>query len=113
MNHSSRDKKVGLCIVALILITVAACHGSSVQGTYSNEMGTVLDLRSGGGAVLTYLGEVSPKSGKDACTYTAEEKTVHLTCPATGGDLKLDFYIHDDGSLTGNPMFGVLRKSKS
>jgi hypothetical protein len=109
MNHLTRNKKIALSFVALILLTLASCRGSSVRGTYSNEMGTVLDLRSGGEASMTYLGMVSDKSGKEACMYTVKEKTIHLTC----GELKLDFNIHDDGSLTGNIMFGVLRKSKS
>jgi hypothetical protein len=109
MNYLTRNKKIALPLVALILLTLASCRGSSVKGTYSNEMGTVLDLRSGGEASMTYLGMVSEKSGKEACVYTVKDKTIHLTC----GDLILDFDIHDDGSLTGNPMFGVLRKSKS
>jgi hypothetical protein len=88
-------------VLALVLVT-AAC-GSKVSGTYSNENGfVVLDLRSGGKASLTMMGEVTE------CTFTVDGDKLTLECK---GD-KLVFTIHDDGSLTGPGFIGMLRKKK-
>jgi len=42
------------------------------------------------------------------CTYGAEKEKLTLDC---GGD-KLVFTKHDDGSLTGPGMIGILKRSK-
>jgi hypothetical protein len=92
------------CMIAWVLVTFVACGASKVRGTYSNASGMVtLDLRSGGEASFTMMGET------EACTYKVEGQTVHLTC----GQNKVDFAIHDDGSLTGPGFIGSLKKSKS
>lgn len=96
----SRLLMIGV-VLALVLVT-AAC-GSKVSGTYSNENGfVVLDLRSGGKASLTMMGEVTE------CTFTVDGDKLTLECK---GD-KLVFTIHDDGSLTGPGFIGMLRKKK-
>jgi hypothetical protein len=105
MNRSRGNKRVVLFLVASVCFFVAACGNSKIRGTYSNDGGTVvLDLRSGGEASITMMGET------EACTYKVEKSTLHLTC----GEHQVDFAIHEDGSLTGPGFFiGVLRKSKS
>ena len=93
-----------LMIVALLcaVLASAAC-GSKVNGTYSNENGMiVLDVRSGGKASLTLMGQVAE------CTYEVEKEKLTLDCK---GD-KSVFVIHDDGSLTGPGFVGLLRKKK-
>jgi len=89
----------------LILLSIAnvAC-GGKLEGTYTNVAGNVmLELRSGGKAALTLNGE------SQNCGWKSDSKKVTVTC---GGD-SMDFGIHDDGSLTGPTMVGVMRKSKS
>jgi hypothetical protein len=114
MNRLARNTKVVFSAVALALLTMAACGSSRMKGTYSSQTGVVLDLRSGGEASFTGVAaEISmgkpPMGGAHACTYKVDGKTLHLTCE----EHKFDFDIHDDGSLTGDPLFSVLRKSKS
>jgi hypothetical protein len=101
--------------------------GSKVQGTYTDASGRViLELRSGGRAVLTFMGETAP------CTYTVEGNKLTLACKAAEGFIlavprnagDTVFTIHDDGSLTGPPgafiharagewILSPLRKTKS
>jgi hypothetical protein len=82
---------------------LAAC-GTGLSGTYTNPTGLVtLDLRSGGKASLTMMGE------NEQCTYDADGKNLTLTC---GGN-KTVWGIHDDGSLTGPGLVGMLAKRKS
>jgi len=91
-------------VSALLLLATAACGGSKIAGTYSNENGSiVLDLKSGGTGSLSIGGESKP------CTYTVESAQVKANCD--GNDIVFD--VHDDGSLTGPPdsMVGVLKKS--
>lgn len=90
-------------MVLCTLLVVIGC-GRSVQGTYTSTSGTViLELRSGGEASLSMMGETH------SCTYKVSDKTVHLAC----GPDKMDLRIMDDGSLNTNSMLiGVLRKSK-
>jgi hypothetical protein len=114
MNRLAGNKKVVFSTVALALLALAACGSSRMKGTYSSQTGVVLDLRSGGEASFTGVAaEISmgkpPMGGAHACTYKVDGKTLHLTCE----EHKFDFDVHDDGSLTGDPLFSVLRKSKS
>jgi hypothetical protein len=64
----------------------------------------VLELRPGGKARLTILGEVQD------CTYSVDGDKVALTC----GGQTLSFTKHDDGSLTppAGSMVGALQKQK-
>ena len=92
--------------VASMLLTITACGGSKMAGTYSNENGSiVLDLKSGGNGSLSIAGESKP------CTYTADSNQLKLVCDSD----ETNFDIHQDGSLTGPPgsMIGVLKKSGS
>jgi hypothetical protein len=50
-------------------------------------------------------------SGEDfACTYKVNGDKVALDCSPKGE--KLDFTIHDDGSLNGPGLVGILKKQK-
>lgn len=98
-----KASRVFLAGVVLFLIAVTAACGSKVSGTYSNENGfVVLDVRSGGKATLTMMGEVTE------CTHTEDKDKLTLECK---GD-KLVFNIHDDGSISGPGFIGMLRKKK-
>lgn len=91
--------------VAFSLLSISACGGDKLAGTYQNENGSiVMDLKSGGTGDLTIAGETKP------CTYASDRQTLKVTCD---GD-EVDFTIHDDGSLTGPPdsFVGDLKKTK-
>jgi hypothetical protein len=91
-------------VLASVLLAAAACGGSKVAGTYSNENGSiVLDLKAGGTGSLSIAGESKP------CTYTVEQAQLKLDCDNN----QMVFDIHDDGSLTGPPdsLVGQLKKS--
>jgi hypothetical protein len=82
---------------------LGAC-GAGLSGTYTNPTGLVtLDLRPGGRASLTMMGE------NEQCTYDADGKNLTLIC----GRNKTVWGIHDDGSLTGPGFVGTLAKRKS
>ena len=95
-------------IATLIVITMVGCSSKSkMEGTYSQGggAGTVaLDLKSGGKATFTMMGE------DYACTYQVNGQKLAVDCSPKGE--KIDFTIHDDGSLTGPSFLGVLKKSK-
>lgn len=97
-------------IAALALITsvfVNCSLKSKMEGTYSQSgagMGIVLDLTSGGKATFSMSGE------DFACTYRVTGDKVALDCSPKGE--KLDFTIHDDGTLTGPGLVGILKKGK-
>lgn len=81
---------MGICTMAL-----AGC-GRSMTGTYSDPAGSVLlELKSGGKANLTFMGQVAD------CTYTTSGPHLDLNCKGDAGNTV--FTIHDDGSLTGAP----------
>ena len=91
---------------ALIVFTpvIGSC-GSKVEGTYTNTGGMVtLDLKSGGKATFTMMGESMP------CKYTVKGDKIALDCTPKGD--KVDFMMHDDGSLTGPGFIGSMKKSK-
>lgn len=103
MNRSLFSKIALATGIAGGAFALASC-GSGVSGTYTNPTGMVtLDLRSGGKASLTVMGEMEP------CTYDVDGKSMNLTCKGE----KTEWGIHDDGSLSGPGFVGVLKKSKS
>lgn len=95
-----------VALVAYLLMLATACS-SGPKGTYSNENGTItLDLKSGGKANLTYMGEVA------SCTHSTSGNQLTLNCKGDAGTTL--FTIHDDESLTGPPggYMPALRKRK-
>ena len=96
-------------IAALALITlgfVSCSSKSRIEGTYTQGgAGTVaLDLKSGGKATFTMMGD------DYACTFKVNGDKLQVDCSPKGE--KVDFTIHDDGSLTGPSFIGVLKKAK-
>jgi hypothetical protein len=97
--------KVVFIAASLFAVTAIGGCGSKVEGTYTNTGGMVtLDLKSGGKALFTMMGESMP------CTYKVKDDKVLLDCTPKGE--KVDFMIHDDGSLTGPGFIGAMKKSK-
>lgn len=98
-------KSILLAWLAMMSIATVACGaGGGLEGTYSTSAGNVvLELRSGGKANFTIMGETQ------ACTWKAGDSKVVLTCK---GDA-VDFVRHDDGSLSGPGFVGRMTKSKS
>jgi len=89
-----------------LVLLVCGCN-SSPKGTYTDANGAViLELRSGGSANFTFMGDVQD------CTYESSGKQLTLNCKGEAG--KTVFNIHDDGSLTGPPgsFMPPLRKQK-
>ena len=107
MNWLAVQKRVLFSAAIMTMLAGTMCGGSSIVGTYSNANGAVtMDVRSGGNASITMMGE------SKACTYKVDGDQLTLNCPEIG---PLVLTIHDDGSLTppaGN-FIGALRKSKS
>ncbi len=97
-----------LAVGLLIVFSMAASGCNSdhgVQGTYSDASGAwVLDLKSGGQASLTFYGDSRP------CNYTTKGDEVTVTCKGERG--KMNFNLHQDGSLTAQGFMPALRKSK-
>ncbi len=94
-------------LIAVVIAAIAAIGGcgSKMEGTYTNTGGMMtLDLKSGGKATFTMMGESLP------CTYKVKDSKVMLDCTPKGE--KVDFIIHDDGSLTGPSFIGAMKKSK-
>ncbi len=86
------------------MVTAIACR-SKFEGTYSNANGSiVLEVKGGGKASLTFLGETK------SCNYTTSSEQLRLEC---AGDETV-FTRHDDESLTGpsGSLIGALKKSK-
>jgi hypothetical protein len=94
-------------IAALALIIASCSSKSMMEGTYSQAgsgMEIVLDLMSGDKAIFS-------RSGEDfACTYKVNGDKLALDCTPKGE--KLDFTIHDDGTLIGPGLVGILKKQK-
>ena len=94
--------------LALIASVIASCSSKSkMEGTYSQAgggMGIVLDLKSGDKATFSMSGE------DFGCTYKVNDDKLALDCSPKGE--KLDFTIHDDGTLTGPGLVGILKKQK-
>jgi hypothetical protein len=95
-----------LAAIAAASLVLASCK-SSLVGTYTSPNDPVmLELRSGGKAVFTFMGNTAD------CTYKSSSSQLTLNCPGTMGTML--WTIHDDGSLTGPPGTFVppLQKSK-
>lgn len=104
MKH---HKFLNVVLIAAVIASMAVMGGcgSKMEGTYTNTGGMVtLDLKSGGKATFTMMGESLP------CTYKVSGDKVNLDCTPKGE--KVDFMIHDDGSLTGPSFIGAMKKSK-
>lgn len=98
---------LNVVLIAAVIAAMAVMGGcgSKMEGTYTNAGGMVtLDLKSGGKATFTMMGESLP------CTYKVSGDKVNLDCTPKGE--KVDFIIHDDGSLTGPSFIGAMKKSK-
>ena len=107
MNWSALQKRVLFSAAILMMLAGSMCSGSSVVGTYSNANGFVtMDIRSGGQASVTMMGETK------ACTYKVDGSQLMLTCPEIDA---IALTIHDDGSMSPPPgnFIGTLKKSKS
>lgn len=92
---------VGLCAMAL-----AGC-GKSMTGTYSDSLrSVVLDLKPGGKANFTFMGQVAD------CDYTVSGTKLTVNCKDGAGTT--EFTIHDNDTLTGPPggFIPALRKNK-
>ena len=94
-----------LFTVMMLSIPVVGIGSSKLEGTYINNGGMVtLDMKAGGKAMWTMVGETTP------CKYTVKGDKIALDCTPKGE--KLDLMIHDDGSLTGPGFIGSMKKSK-
>src|SRR5215467_8311182 len=103
MNRRAFNKGRFMTLLGGAVLWLAAC-GSGVSGTYTSATGLVtLDLKSGGKAVVTMIGQT------EQCTYDVDGKNLNPTC---NGD-KTVWGIHDDGSLTGPGFIGALTKRKA
>ena len=90
--------------LGLVSFVIGGC-GSKMEGTYTNTGGMVtLDLKSGGKATFTMMGETV------SCNYKAKGDKINLDCSPKGE--KVDFTVHDDGTLTGPGFIGAMKKSK-
>ena len=102
-----KSKLVPTIILSAALVVIFPVLGHSapnMEGTYTNNGGMVtLDLKPGGKALFTMMGESMP------CTYKANDDKVLLDCTPKGE--KVDFIIHGDGSLTGPGFIGNMKKS--
>src|SRR5262245_50860691 len=86
-------RKTLLTFVASLCIATAACGGGGIEGTYSDDPGSLmLELKPEGKATFTDNGNV------EACTYAVSGKQVTTNCDGQSGQSV--FAIHDDGSLT-------------
>jgi hypothetical protein len=93
-----------MVFVPFVMIPISACTGSNMDGTYTSNMGNVvLDLKSGGNATFTLMGESMP------CKYNVKGEKLLLDCTPKGE--KVDFVIHGDGSISGPAFIGSMRKS--
>ena len=96
---------VVLSVPLLFMIPSGCSAGSNMEGTYTSALGNVvLDLKSGGKATFTLMGESMP------CTYTVKGEKLVLDCTPQGE--KVDFVIHGDGSISGPGFIGSMKKSK-
>ena len=66
-----------LAAVIAVVVVIGGC-GSKVEGTYSNGSMVTLDLKSGGKAMFTMMGESIP------CVYKTTNDKVLLDCTPKG-----------------------------
>ena len=103
MNNRMAPTIVVLAV--LVLLPTGGHSGSNMEGTYTSNMGNVvLDLKPGGKAMLTRLGESMP------CKYNVQDEKLVLDCTPQGE--MVDFVIHGDGSISGPGFIGSMKKSK-
>lgn len=96
--------KVVLIVAVILAVPAVGDCGPNMEGTYTNTGGMVtLDLKAGGKATFTMMGESMP------CTYKTQDDKLLLDCTPKGE--KADFMIHDDGSLLGPGCIGNMKKS--
>src|SRR5690348_12336356 len=94
---------VVVCLVLSLVAPTVGYSGSNMEGTYSTSAGNVvLDLKPGGKAMFTLMGESMP------CTYNVKDEKLVLDCTPQGE--KVDFVIHGDGSLSGPGFIGNMKK---
>ena len=94
-----------MLLAAAVLVPTGGYGGSNMEGTYTSNMGNVvLDLKSGGKAIFTLMGESMP------CKYNVKDEKLVLDCTPQGE--KVDFVIHGDGSLSGPGFIGNMKQSK-
>jgi hypothetical protein len=94
-----------LIFFVFVMIPTGGSAGSNMEGTYTSALGNVvLDLKSGGKAIFTLMGESTP------CTYKVKDEKLSLDCTPQGE--KVDFVIHGDGSISGPGFIGSMKKSK-
>lgn len=97
-----------MSIIASALVLLLPGCNSGPRGTYTDANGAViLELRSGGDANFTFMGDV------ENCSYKTGDRQLTLTCKGSPAPVTV-FNIHDDGSLTGPPgtFMPPLRKQK-
>ena len=100
----NRKASTLMLLTATLLLSTGGCAGSNMEGTYTSNMGNVvLDLKSGGKAMFTLMGESMP------CTYKVKDEKLLLDCTPKGE--KVDFVIHGDGSISGPGFIGSMKKS--
>ena len=101
----NRKASTLMLLTATLLLSTGGYAGSNMEGTYTSNMGNVvLDLKSGGEAMFTLMGESMP------CKYNVKDEKLVLDCTPQGE--KVDFVIHGDGSLSGPGFIGNMKKSK-
>lgn len=95
-------RRLVLVLAVTSLVITCAC-GGGFAGTYSNGS-AMLEFRSGGQVVLTFMGD------SKTCTYQKSGTKVALNCPEVGA---MELTVHDDGSLTGPPgsWMGIFHKT--
>ena len=103
MNQRQQFRWALIAVLVAFGFSGVACGSGGLEGTYSTSAGNVvLELRSGGKANFTIMGET------EACTWKADSSKVVLTCK---GDA-VNLVRHDDGSLSGPGFVGRMAKSK-
>lgn len=99
--------KLMVLIASFLMLLASGCK-SGPTGTYTDANGAViLELRSGGDANFTWMGDV------ENCSYKTSDRQLTLTCKGSPAPVTV-FNIHDDGSLTGpaGTFMPPLRKQK-
>jgi hypothetical protein len=92
-------RTAALCAISagsMVFYGCTSCGSGGMAGTYSDPSGAVLlELKSGGKANFTFMGEVAD------CTYTTSRPHVNVNCKGNAGNFVMT--VHDDDSLTGPP----------
>jgi hypothetical protein len=103
-DHMKNWIALSVMVLTFAMAPIGGCTGSNMDGTYTSNMGNVvLDLKSGGKATFTLMGESMP------CTYKVKDEKLLLDCTPKGE--KVDFVIHGDGSISGPGFIGSMKKS--